>query len=313
MALRRLFQKVFDPSLPGVYYELIFIGFSIMMGMSLSSSFLPILADRLDPQGVLVGMVVSAWYLSRMFIELPAGIISDRVGRRKLMVTGLGLSLVGPVLCSQASHIYILIIGRGVWGMGTTLYFMMNMALLMDILPGTTRGRALGLFQGIEFIGSFVGAPLGAWLATIISFTQVFYITTLFTAVSFIVAFKSRGMRVTEETSPIRSSMKLGEVSASLRNQNVLILCLCNLFRMLMRQGIDQTVLLLYLNKVQELGVAHIGWVVSMKIAGMVIFLLIAGVVSDMYGRKPVLIPSAIHSGKQPTPSTALRIHRRHR
>jgi MFS family permease len=180
MAFRSLFYKVFDPELPRVYYELLFIGFSIIMGMSLSSSFLPILADMLDPQGLLVGLVVSAWFFSRMFIELPAGIISDRLGRRRLLVMGLGLSLLGPVLCSQANHIYILIFGRAVWGMGTALYFMSNMALLMDILPATSRGRALGLFQGIEFIGSFVGAPLGAWIATLISFTQVFLVTTAF-------------------------------------------------------------------------------------------------------------------------------------
>jgi MFS family permease len=45
----------------------------------------------LDPSGVFVGFVVSAWFLSRVFIELPAGIISDRIGRRKLLITGVGL------------------------------------------------------------------------------------------------------------------------------------------------------------------------------------------------------------------------------
>lgn len=67
-----------------------------MTAMSLSASFLPILADKLDPKGVLVGLVVSVWYLSRMFIELPAGIISDKFGRRRLLLTGLSLSVLGP-------------------------------------------------------------------------------------------------------------------------------------------------------------------------------------------------------------------------
>ncbi len=128
-------NSMFPSEMPKVYYELLFIWFSIMMGMSLSSSFLPILADNLDPSGVLVGMVVSAWFLSRIFMELPAGIISDRIGRRRLLVLGLGMSLTGPLLCSQATNIYILIIDRSIWGMGTALYFMSNTALLMDILP----------------------------------------------------------------------------------------------------------------------------------------------------------------------------------
>jgi MFS family permease len=152
-------RRIFGPDIPRVYFELLFIGFNILVGMSLSSSFLPILAARLDPSGALVGLVVSAWFLSRIFIELPAGIISDRIGRGRLLVIGLGMSLIGPILCSQAKHVYMLILGRGIWGMGTALYFMSNMALLMEILPVSTRGKALGVFQGIEFIGSLIGAP----------------------------------------------------------------------------------------------------------------------------------------------------------
>jgi MFS family permease len=296
MVLKRLFYKIFNQNLPRVYFELLFMCFNIMMGMSLSASFLPLLADRLDPQGVLVGLVVSVWYLSRMFIELPAGIISDRLGRRRLLVTGLGLSLLGPVLCSQASHIYVLIFGRGVWGMGSALYFMSNMALLMDILPSTSRGRALGMFQGIQFIGGFIGAPLGAWIATIISFTQVFYITTVFSVISLLIAFYSKEMKNIEDENPLRVSISIEDISTTLRNWNVVAVCLCHFFRMFMREGLDQTVLLLYLNKVRELGVAQIGWVVSVKIAGMIIFLLIAGVISDRYGRKPVLITGFIVS-----------------
>ena len=145
-----------------------------MMGMSLPASFLPILAESLDPSGVLVGLVVSAWFLSRIFLELPAGIISDRIGRRRLLIFGIALSCLGPILCSQADNIWLLIIGRGIWGMGTAFYFMNNTALLMDILPADTRGRALGLFQGIEFVGSFIGAPICAFLSVYMSYNQVF-------------------------------------------------------------------------------------------------------------------------------------------
>ncbi len=295
MALRSLFDKIINRSLPRVYFELLFICFSIMTAMSLSASFLPILADKLDPQGVLVGLVVSVWYLSRIFIELPAGIISDTLGKRRLLVTGLSLSVIGPILCSQANHIYLLIIGRGVWGMGTALYFMSNMALLMDILPSTSRGRALGYFQGFQFIGSFMGAPLGAWIATIISFNQVFYVTTVLSVISLLVAFYSRGIKK-EDESIVQESINLVEVSASLRNYNVLAVCLCHLFRMFMREGMDQTFLLLYLNQVKVLEVTQISWVITLKIAGMILFLLLTGALSDTYGRKPVLIAGYVIS-----------------
>ena len=290
-------DKLLGPDIPVVYFELLFIGFSIMTGMSLSSSFLPILANTLDPSGVLVGLVVSSWFFSRIFIEIPAGIISDRIGRRRLLVLGLAMSLFGPIICSQANHIYILILGRAIWGMGTALYFMSNLAILMDILPASSRGRALGIFQGFEFIGSFIGAPIGAFLATIFTFTQVFYFTAFFMLVSFAIAYMSRNIRSLENENITMTQVSLGEILGNLKNLNIILVCLCNFFRMFTRFGMYQTVLQLYLNQILGLGVGDIGWVISMRIAGMVLFLFVAGSLSDRYGRKPVLVTGYIISG----------------
>lgn len=267
-----------------------------MTGMSLSSSFLPIMANNLDPSEVLVGLVVSAWFFSRIFIEIPAGIISDRVGRSKLLVFGLALSFFGPVACSQANHIYILIFGRAIWGMGTALYFMSNMALLMDILPAVSRGKALGIFQGFEFIGSFIGAPIGAILATYISFTEVFYVTSFFTLVSFVVAYKSKNIR-TLKNEHKSEKLNLRDILKYVQDLNILIVCMCNLFRMFTRQGIYQTVLQLYLNQTLGLSITDIGWVMSMRVAGMMLFLFLAGSLSDRYGRKNVLIAGNLIGG----------------
>jgi predicted MFS family arabinose efflux permease len=209
---------------------------------------------------------------------------------RRLLVFGLALSFFGPVICSQANQIYILIFGRAIWGMGTALYFMSNLALLMDILPPRSRGRALGIFRGFEFIGSFIGAPIGAFLATIISFTQVFYFTAFFMLASFMIAFKSRNIRNLKNDYKNRPRLNLGEILNNLRNLDIILVCLCNLFRMFTRFGMYQTVLQLYLNQVLMLSVGDIGWVISMRIAGMILFLFVASPLSDKYGRKPVLV-----------------------
>ncbi|MFB0504530.1 MAG: MFS transporter [Candidatus Bathyarchaeia archaeon] len=151
-------------SYPRFYFELIFVGFTLFMGMRLPAAFLPIFADELDPTGVLVGFVISAWFFSRIFIELPSGVLADRVGKRRLLVGGLALSAVGAFVCSMANSIYLLILGRTIWGLGTALFFMSNTAVILDLFKSSMRGRALGTFQGIEFIGSFIGAPIGGFI-----------------------------------------------------------------------------------------------------------------------------------------------------
>jgi MFS family permease len=167
----------------------------------------------------------------------------------------------------------------------------------MDILPGNTRGKALGIFQGVEFIGSFIGAPFGAWLASYLSFTEIFYVSTFFTILSFVIAFKSKGMKSAGSDRKHTENISLKHISFNLRNWNILFVCFNNFFRRFLGGGLTQTVLILYLNKNIGLSVANIGWIVGMRIAGMVTFLFIAGILSDRFGRKPILILGYIVNG----------------
>jgi MFS family permease len=290
-------DRLSPTKMSAVYWELIVVGFAIMMGMSLPASFLPILADSLDPSGVLVGLVVSAWFLSRIFLELPAGVISDVLGRRRLLVFGIALSCIGPILCSQANNIWMLIIGRGIWGMGTAFYFMNNTALLMDILPAETRGRTLGLFQGIEFVGSFIGAPIGAYLSIYMTFNQVFYFTLLLTLISLTIAWRSSGMKNSEVKIVKKERTPLLEVIKMIGNRGILIVCLSTMLRMFIMQGVFQTIFQLYLNQSLSLAVSMIGLILSARIAGQIISLVYAGVLSDKVGRIPVLITGFIVCG----------------
>lgn len=178
--------------------------------------------------------------------------------------------------------------------MGTAFYFMNNMAILMDILPVGTRGRALGLFQGIEFVGSFIGAPIGALLAVHMTFNQVFYFTLAITLIALPVALRSRGMREADGTASVRSRPALREVFSGLRDWGILAVCLSTLLRMLIMQGIFQTVFQLYMNRTLLFSVASIGVVLSFRIAGQIISLVTAGILSDRVGRRPVLLAGFI-------------------
>jgi len=277
-------------SLPSVYYELMFVGFALMMGMSLPGSFLPIMAQDLDPSGVLVGMVISAWFLSRIFLELPAGMLSDRIGRRRLLIFGIGFSSFGPILCAFATNIYMLILGRAIWGLGTAFYFMNNTALLMDILPVNVRGRALGFFQGLEFVGSFMGAPIGAFLTLYMSFSQVFYFTLMLTLVSLMIAWRSSSVKETETRGSVRSRVPLREVFRSLTNWGIVVVCLSNFLRMFITQGVFQTIFQLFLNEDLLFSIEVIGLILSARIAGQAASIIFAGILSDRVGRRPILI-----------------------
>jgi DHA1 family multidrug resistance protein-like MFS transporter len=292
----RLRDRLAPEKLPFVYYELTFLAFAIMMGMSLPSSFLPIMAQGFDPSGVLVGMVVSAWFFSRIFLNLPAGMLSDRLGRGRLLIFGLGLSCFGPILCAFATNIYVLILARVIWGAGTAFYFMNNYALLMDILPAGVRGRALGFFQGLEFIGSFIGAPVGAFLAVYMSFGQVFYFSLALALISLLVAWRSSTMREPKAKGSAREELSLREVFKGLKSWGIIAVCLCSFLRYFINLGVFQTIFQLYLREGLFYSIEAIGVVLSARIAGQVVSIVAAGMLSDRLGRKPVLIAGYIIS-----------------
>jgi MFS family permease len=125
----------------------------------------------------------------------------------------------------------------------------------------------------------------------------VFYFAAFLTLISFTIAFKSRTIRNLKNEHKTEARLTLGEILSKLKNSAVILVCLCNLLRMLMAFGMYLTVLPLYLNQVLGLSVRDIGWIISMRIAGMVLFIFVAGSLSDRYGRKPVLVMGNLISG----------------
>lgn len=278
-------------SYPSVYYVMLFIGFSLVLGMGLASAFLPILALDLDSSGILVGYVVSAWFLARVFIELPSGVISDRIGRRRLLILGIALAMVGSLLCATATSIYLLIVGRGLWGFGAALFFLNNTAILIDLFKSDRRGRALGTFQGIEFVGSLIGAPIGAFLASYIGYFAVFYVTFGVTCLSLILAFTSKQLKAVEvSSSSSHSQQSLRTALASLLDRSILAVCIICFSRMFIMTGAMSTVFPLYLYETLGFNVSLIGIITAARTGGFTVATIASGYLSDRFGRKAVIL-----------------------
>jgi len=279
---------------PRAYLEILASSFTLMMNMSLVSAFLPIFAHELDPSGIMVGLVSSVWFLSRMFLEIPSGILSDRIGRRLLLISGLALSALGASICALASNIYVLIAGRSLWGLGTGLFFMNSSAIIFDIFR-SGRGLALGTFQSIEFIGSFIGAPIGGFMVGIMGYRMVFAVSAALAAASFIIAYFSSGLR------QISVKRVIGrEILSSLkkvlpgRNMALTSVYIGSFTRMFVWTGITGTVLPLFLNIHLGVPVEIIGIIASIRTLGIIFSTSISGRLSDRVGRKPIVVAGMV-------------------
>ncbi len=270
----------------------------MILGMGLSSAFLPILSWELDPTGVLVGMVTSAWFLARIFTELPSGFLSDRVGRRKLVLFGLVLSVIGTLTCATSHSIHQLILGRALWGLGAALYFANNTALMFDMFEPGIRGRAVGTLESIEFIGSFIGAPMGAMIAAWFGYYSVFYVASVMTLFSFLIAFTSRELKQAADR-PRQGyvAVPVSEALRGLRSWGLLVVCSVVMSRMLVVQGVMSTVFQLYLNQILSYDVATIGVIMSVRTAGFCAATFLSGRLADRLGIKPIIMGGLLVEG----------------
>jgi len=250
---------------------------------------LPLFAQTLGATGVLVGFVVSGYFVSRAFVELPSGIIGDRIGCRTPILMGLLVSMLGFLVCAISNDPYQLILGRMFGGFGSALFFCTSMTLVTGMFDPSTRGRALGIYQAIEFSGTFIGSLIGGFTASLVGYANTFYVCLVLVIPTFVIAILSPDLKKEAARKPAAQSSRSVSYGA-LMNFTLAAVSIAAFLRLFDEQGVISTILPLYANRYLGMDVATIGILMGAKAAGYVIAVLVAGYMCDLLGRKRTLL-----------------------
>jgi MFS family permease len=145
-----------------------------MLGLFMLLPIFSVYADEL--QGAthsLMGLGFGIYGLSQAICQIPLGHLSDKIGRKPVIILGLSLFAIGSIVCSQATTIYTLILGRTIQGagaIGSTL-----IALIADLTTPEQRTKSmalLGMVIGVSFSVAIVTGPA---IARYFGFHGVFY------------------------------------------------------------------------------------------------------------------------------------------
>ena len=116
-------------------------------------------------------------YLLASTVTVPIyGKLSDMYGRKPLLLTGVGLFLIGSALAGLSQNIEQLILFRGIQGLGAGALFPIALATIGDLFSAKERGRYQGLFGAVFGLSSLVGPALGGWLTDTFSWHLIFYV-----------------------------------------------------------------------------------------------------------------------------------------
>ena len=149
----------------------------LMLDIAVVNTALPKIAADLHSDLTGIQWIVDAYTLALAGVVLTAGSIADRVGRRLIFTSGIGLFAATSLACALASDIAVLDVARALQGIGAAMMFASSLAILVDAFPTEPeRAKAFAAY-GAAIGASFAVGPLvGGALTSGISWRAVFYI-----------------------------------------------------------------------------------------------------------------------------------------
>jgi len=150
------------------------IAFFVMVGFGVVVPVLPVYAASFGVGYVAVGAVLSAFALMRLVASPFVGRMIDVAGERVVLSVGIGIVAVSSGLAGLAHDYVQLLVLRGVGGIGSAMFTISAMTLLLASTTPERRARSIGFYQGGFLVGGMAGPALGGLLATV-SLTAPFF------------------------------------------------------------------------------------------------------------------------------------------
>ena len=139
--------------------------FTINLDTTIVNVALPTLVRDLSASTRQLQWIVDAYSLAFAALVLAAGSISDRVGRKGALLTGLVIFGTGSVIGSRATSPGQLIAVRGLIGLGAAVIFPATLSILTNVFTGRgERAKAIGLWGAMTGLGVAAGPISGGWL-----------------------------------------------------------------------------------------------------------------------------------------------------
>ncbi|MBF4161822.1 MFS transporter [Nocardioides sp. CBS4Y-1] len=151
--------------LPGEIRVLVASAFVIALGYGIVAPVLPAYARSFDVGVAAASLVVSAFAFFRLVFAPGGGALIARLGERPVYLTGLGIVAASSLATAFAQSYTQLLVLRGLGGLGSTMFTVSAMALLVRLAPPTMRGRVTSAWASTFLIGGMLGPVLGGSLA----------------------------------------------------------------------------------------------------------------------------------------------------
>ncbi len=274
--------------LPREVWSLIGANAIVALGYGLVA---PVLPDFARHFGVSIGaatFIITAFAVMRLLAAPPTGMLVQRLGERRVYVSGVIIVALSTAACAISHTYWQLLLFRALGGIGSTMFFVSALGLMIRISPHDARGQVAGLFSGAFLVGSVAGPVLGNLTAGLgIRAPFLMYGVLLLLAASVVMV----GLRNSPLAAPAESDEMTVTVWVAMRHRAYRAALLSNFATGWSLFGLRFALVPLFVEEILDPQPRHVaGLALAAFAVGNVSVVMYSGRLSDRIGRKPLLV-----------------------
>jgi MFS family permease len=237
--------------------------FCVFLGMNLVNPVLPLYIASFTESYTMVGLVLSSFGISRIFVEIPGGQLMDKVGRKPIILLGYTLATASHVLAGFAQTALELAVSRMLLGIGSALILSASRIYVTEISTKDQRLRYLSLFQGTSSIAGIVGPTLGGLIADTMGIQNNFFISTIISIIGVLLILNLKA-HIPPVHVTTHSRQRRPNILDSVKDPRIIAISAACFMIFFFYSSIKGTLLPLYSAQVLQLSSFEIGLVFSL-------------------------------------------------
>jgi len=268
------------------------------LGFGLVIPVLPLFVQTFGGTEAMVGAAVAAYGLARLLFDLPMGHLTERVGRRRVLLVGEGVTAVGSLLCGLAATYPQLLVFRFVAGIGSATVLTTGPIIVADVSSRENRGRMMSVystfFQLAVGVGPVVGGAISAALGPRAPFIAFGVLGALSALICYLWLPETRPREAHDGAFPVKRPAGGAVLAKLLRNPGFVLVGLIGFAATVARTGGIFSAVPATAYRAGGLTAAQVG--LAITLANLLNFGTVsaAGILADRFGRKATIMPGSL-------------------